>query len=144
MRISKKGYSLILDDQSGRITALCDSTNTQANWVAAGENVFFGVPFINGTQWEENNIFCAVKDASETFVKACSPVGAIELNYQFREEEFSCVLKTVTDVGPRAGLNLDWNLLDMPGCEDSRHQCMPHVLYTDEEYEYAYLIFSTQ
>lgn len=143
MRISKKGYSLILDDQSGRITALCDSTNTQANWVAAGENVFFGVPFINGTQWEENNIFCAVKDASETSVKASSPVGAIELNYQFREEEFSCVLKTVTGVGPRVGLNLDWNLLDMPGCEDSRHQCMPHVLYTDEEYEYAYLIFST-
>ena len=78
---------------------------------------------------------------TEAEVESCE--GAIKIGYHFEETRVICSLKMVSGCGPRAGLQMDWNFFDMPGSGSWQQQCMPHILYTDEEYEYAYLVFAT-
>ena len=142
MIIRKNCYSITFDENTGRVLSIFDNKNPLANWISTSCESAFGIPFVNGTQWGENNIPCSVISCSDTSAKIESHDRAINLNYVFDEQEFSCSLNTVIGCGPRAGLQLDWNLLDMPN-SCTEYQCMPHVIYTDSEYEYAYFIFAT-
>ena len=142
-RIVGRNYAIELDENTGGIISLRDTKKTDANWIAEAENTFFGVPFINGTQWEENNVPCKLIRCTDTEAEVESCEGAIKIGYHFEETRVICSLKMVSGCGPRAGLQMDWNFFDMPGSGSWQQQCMPHILYTDEEYEYAYLVFAT-
>ena len=65
-RIVGRNYAIELDENTGGIISLRDTKKTDANWIAEAENTFFGVPFINGTQWEENNVPCKLIRCTDT------------------------------------------------------------------------------
>lgn len=142
-RIVRRNYAIELDENTGSIISLRDTKKSDANWVAEAESTSFGVPFINGTQWEENNVPCKLIRCTDTEAEVESCEGAIKIRYHFEETQVVCSLKMVPGCGPRAGLQMDWNFFDMPKSSSWQQQCMPHILYTDEEYEYAYLVFAT-
>ncbi|MGL4739141.1 MAG: hypothetical protein ACRCW2_17005 [Cellulosilyticaceae bacterium] len=142
LRINKLKYEVILDE-AGKIKQISDKRNVQANWVAQGEGYQFARPFINGTQEGEQEIKCKVMDYCEEGVKLQSDSGATQLAYRFEEESIWIDLEIPVGLGPRAGLQMDFNLLDLPQNGSWEHQGMPTVIYTDEEQEYGYFIFET-
>lgn len=141
--IRKKNYILRFNTNNGQITGLFDSKNPIANWIGEDSNSTFGIPFINGTYWNENNICSQIDNFDEDSLSISSEYGGLKLKYSFYDERIDIELHTVIDCGPRSGLQMDLNLLDTATNGDWQWQCMPKTIYTDENRKYAYFIFST-
>lgn len=143
MELRRKGYTLKLDGETGRVLGLFDTKTLSANWTAQGEGWSFGAPFLNGTQEKENLLPLTLHSVDENDVEFVSASGATTLRYELEEEDFTLRYRACPGCGPRMGVELDFNLLDLETGSGWRQQCMPTVIYTDPACTYAYLIFST-
>lgn len=139
--IRKSQYTIVLDEKCGRIFSLRSGPQTE-EWVSQAENSLFGVPFIQGNQESEKTLPCWMEELSEKKAEFCSREGYVRLSYLFDENKIQIHLRSVEDCGPRSGIHMDWNFFDSPG-DVWQNQCMPHILYTDPDYTYAYLVFAT-
>lgn len=141
-KINKSKYEVSLNE-IGQIKEIRDKRNLEANWVAQGTPYTFATPFISGNQERENNVKCRVIEQSETEIKLQSDSGATKLVYRFEEESIWIDLELPVGLGPRAGLEMDFNLLDLPQNGSWEYQAMPTVIYTDEKQAYGYFVFET-
>lgn len=141
--VEKRAYTLTYDTETGGITGLYDRKNTSANWIATGEGMQFGVPFFNGVQWTENYLFCQFVEESQNGMVLRSESENTEIRWIFGEERLDVQMTVPTDCGPRAGIEMDLNLLDLPNGTDWRYQCMPKIIDVDESLEHAFFVFST-
>lgn len=142
-QIQKSSYSLCYNVETGEILELYDNIRPDANWISQVSDLPFGVPFIHGSQETENNIPCHINSVSEDKITTVSASGATALTYQFEENRIGIKVRIPAICGPRAGLQMNLNLLDMPEGGNFRQQCMPKVIYVDENYQFGYLIFAT-
>lgn len=141
--IEKKAYSLTYDSATGRITGLYDSKNASANWIAQGTEMYFGVPFFNGVQWTENHLSCQIEEESREGLALRSGSGNTEVRWNFGEEQLEMQMKVPLECGPRAGMEMDFNFLDLQNGTDWRYQCMPKMIDVDESLQYAFFVFCT-
>lgn len=128
---------------SGQVAFLYDDRKDSANWVAAQKNCKFGVPFMGGTQDKEDAVPCTVQEQSENSISFSSFSGATKLEWGLGEECLALNYRCMPDCGPRMGLELDLNLLDLGTGTPWTAQCMPTTIYTDPNCGYAYFIFTT-
>lgn len=139
IRIEKNKYSIVLNQENGHVLGLYDRTRSESNWIGPQ----FGIPFINGTQWREENLRTKVERWDNTQILVTSETKATKILYHMGDTELTINLETITDCGPRIGFQMDFNFLDMPGGERFTEQCMPKVIYTDETCSFGYLVFAT-
>jgi hypothetical protein len=78
-------------------------------------------------------------DDDRLFLRSLS--GATNLEYTLDRSNLRLRLKAPSENGPRSGIELDINLLDLPG--ETWKQCMPTTIYTHPDCSYAYFVFST-
>lgn len=141
--LEKRDYRLVYDNSTGEIAGLYDRKNPKANWKAENPEKKLGVVFLHGTQWGEDEIpFAKVVETEKGFT-AVSATGATSVHYEPEEDRLHILMKTNKDCGPRMGLQMNLNLLDLPTENTWEYQCMPKVIYTDEECRYAYFVFAT-
>lgn len=141
--LDRKCYRLEYNSETGEITGLFDKINPVANWKAEAPEKKFGTVFLHGTQWSEDEIpFTKVEDTENGFV-CISETGLTTVEYKFEDDRIHMNMKTRKDCGPRMGLQMNLNLLDLPTKDTWKYQCMPKVIYTDDEYRYAYFVFAT-
>lgn len=141
--IEKKKYSLTYDIDTGFITGLYDKKNTSANWIAQGEGMYFGIPFLNGVQWMEKYVPCKIVEESRNGMILRSESGNTEVLWNFGEEQIDIQMSIPMECGPRAGMELDFNFLDLQNGTDWKYQCMPKIIDVDESLQYAFFVFST-
>ena len=82
---------------------------------------------------EEDEYGMVVRSASEK----------TEIQWDFGEDTLKFDLTIPLDCGPRAGIQMDLNILDLPDRTDWKYQCMPKIIEVDETFQYAYFVFST-
>ena len=82
---------------------------------------------------EEDEYGMVVRSASEK----------TEIQWDFGEDTLKFDLTIPMDCGPRAGIQMDLNILDLPDRTDWKYQCMPKIIEVDETFQYAYFVFST-
>lgn len=142
LKFKRKNYSIEFSE-AGRVLFLADGRRESAPWNAIPEEYGFGVPFINGTQEKENAVACSAVKCTENEVEFQSPSGATGTLWEMGEKFIHLRYSNVPDCGPRMGLKMDLNLLDLNTGSNWQEQCMPTTIYTDPDYEYAYFIFTT-
>lgn len=139
--ISKARYRAVFDRQRQCLVELISSGN-ETNWLAHGEPYRFGAPFVNGTQEHEVFLtFVPQETTDRSTFRAVSPSGATRVAYSFHDEHIDIVAEIPVGCGPRAGIELDLNTLDLPTNTAWTEQVVPVVMYTDPEYAFAYLIW---
>lgn len=142
-KIEKEHYYAEYDSNSGEITGLYDWKNPKASWTAEESGKKFGIVFLHGTQWGEDELpFATVRETEDGYV-AASATGTTVVQYRMEDDRIQIAMKTGKDCGPRMGLQMNFNLLDMPTRESWQCQCMPRVIYTDENNAYAYFVFGS-
>ena len=138
--LNTQNCTAVFDAQTGALQTLTDSANPQCSWVAKDGR--FGVPFLSSSQRQTNFFPIALeKDGEALCGKSHSGVSAI--CWQAQQGSLCAEYRGSTMAGPRSGVELDFNFLDLPGDTPWRSQCMPHILYTDPRRQYAYFVFST-
>jgi hypothetical protein len=141
--IKRPQYTAVFDEGSCRLEGLYDAVCPAANWIGEGPGMTAGLPFIMGTQWEDHPVPLTLKVCDDANFEAVSRGGRAKLKYSFPEDRIDLRLDLPVGCGPRSGINLDFNLLDTP-CEHGwKTQCMPKVIYTGENRDYGYFVFST-
>jgi hypothetical protein len=141
IRITKGHYSIVFDSETGAVRGLYDTADTGANWIASGEGLFFGAPFVYGTQTAEQPLPMRLCHYDKDGIGLSSCSGATTLQYRLLQDRIGIHLEIPPGAGPRAGVEMDLNLLDLPG--DPWKQCMPVTIYTQPDASYAYFIFMT-
>ena len=141
--VERQHYKVEYNDKTGEITGLYDRINPVANWKAESEEKKLGTVFIHGTQWSEDEIPFGTVEETKEGLRSVSETGMSEVQYRFKEDCIHIEMKTCKDCGPRTGLQMNLNLLDLPTKETWKYQCMPKVIYTDDSYSYAYFVFAT-
>ena len=141
-KIEKNSYTIEYNEATGEIAGLYDRLNPGANWKAEAYDKKLGTIFIHGTQSREDEIPFAKIENTEKGFKGISATGASRIQYEFEEDRIHIAVKTEKDCGPRTGVQMNLNFLDMPTVMDWKSQCMPKVIYTDDKYRYAYFIFA--
>lgn len=141
--IEKKCYRLEYNSATGEITGLYDKVNPVANWKAEEPEKKLGTVFIHGTQWAEDEIpFSKVEDTEKGF-ECISKTDITRIRYDLEDDRICMEMHTVKDCGPRMGIQMNLNFLDLPTKNTWQSQCMPKVIYTDPECRYAYFVFAT-
>jgi len=142
IQVKKDNYRVVIDKRDGRVRGLF-SSQTNVNWVADAGTCRFGVPFFKGTQDQETflELLQPRLIEAESKVVCVSPSGLTRLEYTFLEERIDLWATLPPHRGPRAGLSLDLNILDMPTGTPWTDQVTPVILYTDEELAYAYFVW---
>lgn len=140
--IRKSGYTASFDDASGKWVGLYDTFNPEANWIPEEEEHGFCAPFMHGTQNGEDDIPLSYV-YKDSVLEGTSPWKGTHNKILFQEDRICIFYNTVPDNGPRAGLHMNLNLLDLPTSGTVREQCMPKIIYVDENYQYAYFVFAT-
>lgn len=143
IKIHKKYYSVTYDESTGEITGLYDMLNPEANWKAEASDKKMGTIFLHGTQDCEDEIPFSKVERTDNGFTGTSATGVSSVAYAFEEDRIQIKVKTDKDCGPRVGVQMNLNLLDMPTRLSWVNQCMPKVIYTDDEFGYAYFIFAT-
>ncbi len=143
MLIEKKGYSVLFDDKTGAAIRINQTKNKAVNWIAEGDEFHFLTPFTDGTQDKEILVDVKMNAQEGNKVQFVSLSERTVLDYTFGDDGFDVDVKLPIGCGPRSGVELDFNLLDLQTGTDIHSQCMPNVIYTSPDYEYAYLIFAT-
>ncbi|MDD6032106.1 MAG: hypothetical protein PUC47_01260 [Oscillospiraceae bacterium] len=138
----QSGRCRVTFEQTGRISSLRDLEHADCDWTG-GESLSFGEPFINGTQETERLLPCTAEYESENEICFVSASGGTRLVWSILPDGLALSYKTVPDCGPRMGVNLDLNLLDLVNGTPWQEQCMPTTIYTSPDCSYAYFIFST-
>ncbi len=139
-KINRSDYSIVWDEESGQIQGLYDRFEPEQNWLAEGGR--FAVPFLHGTQFGEDHQGIALfQDGNGLYGQ--SPSGLTRIRISPDDSILRLELQCPADNGPRIGMSMDLNFLDMPGHGTWEHQCMPKVIYTDESLAYAYFVFGT-
>lgn len=141
--IQKKNYILKYDEMTGCITGLYDRKNSSANWIGQGKGMYFGSPFINGVQWEENNIPCRIVEEKPEGMILRSDSGNTEIRWEYGDERLDMQMRIPMDCGPRAGIEMDFNLLDLPDGTEWKYQCTPQIIDIDEGLKYGFFVFGT-
>lgn len=141
-KIEKNSYTIEYNEATGEIAGIYDRLNPGANWKAEADDKKLGTIFIHGTQSREDEIPFAEIENMEKGFKGISATGASRIQYEFEEDRIHIAVKTEKDCGPRMGVQMNLNFLDMPTVMDWKSQCMPKVIYTDDKYRYAYFIFA--
>lgn len=139
-KIEKNSYTIEYNEATGEIAGIYDRLNPGANWKAEADDKKLGTIFIHGTQSREDEIPFAEIENMEKGFKGISATGASRIQYEFEEDRIHIAVKTEKDCGPRMGVQMNLNFLDMPTVMDWKSQCMPKVIYTDDKYRYAYFI----
>lgn len=98
---------------------------------------------MNGVQWTENNLCCHIVEENDHGITLRSESGNTGIQWVFEEDRLNFDLSIPMDCGPRAGVQMDFNLLDIPNGIDWRYQCMPKVIDVDETFQYAFFVFAT-
>ena len=98
---------------------------------------------MHGTQDCEDEIPFSKVERTDNGFTGTSATGVSSVAYAFEEDRIQIKVKTDKDCGPRVGVQMNLNLLDMPTRLSWVNQCMPKVIYTDDEFGYAYFIFAT-
>lgn len=142
MKIDKRYYSIVYDENTGEVVGLYDRMNPKANWKAEACDKKLGTIFIHGTQSREDEIPFSRVEQTENGFMAASATGASSICYSFEEDRIQIQVNTEKDCGPRAGVQMNLNMLDMPASSGWKSQCMPKVIYTDDKCGYAYFIFA--
>ncbi len=138
--LNTQNCTAVFDAQTGALQTLTDAENPQCSWVAKDGR--FGVPFLSSSQRQTNFFPIALeKDGEALCGKSHSGVSAIR--WQAQQGSLCAEYRGSTMAGPRSGVELDFNFLDLPGDTPWRSQCMPYILYTDPRRQYAYFVFST-
>lgn len=141
--IEKEYYRLEYNSTTGEITGLYDRVNPLANWKAEEPEKKLGTVFIHGTQWVEDEIpFSKVEDTEDGF-QCISKTDITRIRYHLMDDRICMEMNTAKDCGPRMGIQINLNFLDLPTNGTWQSQCMPKVIYTDNECRYAYFVFAT-
>ena len=74
---------------------------------------------------EEDEYGMVVRSASEK----------TEIQWDFGEDTLKFDLTIPMDCGPRAGIQMDLNILDLPDRTDWKYQCMPKIIEVDETFQ---------
>ena len=140
--IERDSYRVELDRGSGAITGLY-TLGSASNWVANTPAARFGVPFFNGTQDQESLLALHPAKGDQGLLGPLfqSYAGRTRVRYAFGEPWIDIDAQLPRDSGPRAGLSLDLNILDLPTGSPWTEQVTPVVFYTDEALQYAYFIW---
>lgn len=142
MEIVRSGYRITLDESTGKWTGLFDPYRPEDNWLKENDATGFCTPFIHGTQFGEDFLVCPLV-MSKDGIHGATQSGATNLKIVAEEKIIRGYFNTPVDNGPRIGLQMNLNLLDLPYKGSWKQQCMPKIIYVDEEYQYAYLVFGT-
>lgn len=135
--MTKQQLILSLSDH-GNLNQLSSTLNPTINWIQNDMQTFCK-PFVNGTQQAET--FLAGQ--SECFANRTtfsSESGRTTVRLTLKDDCLCFDAQMPTLVGPRVGLDFPFNFLDSQG-DGWENQCMPHVIYTDENHRFCYLIF---
>jgi hypothetical protein len=135
--------------QSGTISLRIDPATSAVrqftaagiDWLPDGAPLRFAAPFVNGTQASEVYLSLAAEAISPAHVRSKSVSGRTTLDLRADGEVLSIGLTHPPRIGPRAGLELDLDLLDLATGTDVAEQVMPHVLYTADDCSYAYFLW---
>lgn len=132
-------YNIEIDKETGKVmrfvSELCDE-----NLVASGDSFCFGQPFVWGTQWDEKRVLCEFVDGNEAEAHFISRSRLSKVDYYFKDNSLEISFQVPEMRGPRSGIELDFNFLDLPTGADWQKQLVPGTLYTDSDLEYAYFI----
>lgn len=141
VEIAKRGYRAVFDQQRHQLSELADPQG-KTNWLADGDRYRFGAPFVNGTQSTETFLeLTSYHAGSGTTLATASRSGASRVDYAFSDDHLDIVARLPVGCGPRTGLELDLNLLDLPTGTPWTEQVLPVVIYTAEDFSYAYFIW---
>jgi hypothetical protein len=140
--VERDSYRVELDRGSGAIIGLY-TLGSASNWVATPPAGRFGVPFFNGTQDQESFLALHPTKGDQGLLGPLfqSYSGRTRVQYAFGEPWIHIDAQLPRDSGPRAGLSLDLNILDLPTGSPWTEQVTPVVLYTDEALQYAYFVW---
>lgn len=141
IEFTRDGYRAVFDRERGCLTGLY-TPNTGANWLAEGEPYRFGVPFVNGTQTGETFLPLLPRTApDERGIGLVSRSGVSRIDYAFADDHIVMDATLPVGCGPRVGVELDLHFLDLPTGVPWTEQALPVVLYTADDYSYAYFIW---
>lgn len=138
--LQMENYTAVFEAGTGALIKLTDARNPQCSWVA--KNGRFGVPFLSSSQ-RETTFFPLPLEKAEKGLSGKSRSGISTISWETQQGSLYCEYRGSTLAGPRSGVELDFNFLDLPGDTPWRSQCMPHILYSDPRRQYAYFVFST-
>jgi hypothetical protein len=130
-----------LDPATGAALAL-HRAGTPLNWIATTPDKRFGSPFLAGTQ--QGEVFLGMKlqrDASHGGVEGASESGLTRLRWRGQADHLQLTCSFAPRRGPRAGLELDLNLVDLPTGSTPDEQCMPVLIHTADDLSYAYFLW---
>jgi len=134
-------YKVVIDKNQGCILELVNRIYSD-NWVASGERFHFGQPFVRGMQWDEEFVSCKLQEYDNRKAHFISHSGLTKVDYTFKDEIIECSI-TVPDMrGPRSGIELDFNFLDLPTGTHWTAQVVPSTIYTSPDLRYAYFILA--
>lgn len=140
--INKSSYKITLDESTGKLTGIYDSADPKTNWLKENDKTGFCAPFIHGTQWNQDYLVCPLK-VKDGYIFGETESLATKIKILPEDDIIRISFETPVDNGPRIGLQMNLNLLDLPYEGSNLKQCMPKIIYVDENYKYAYVVFGT-
>lgn len=141
VEFANRRYRAVFDRERQCLAGLYSPGN-MSNWLAEGDQYRFGVPFVNGTQAEETFLSLTSRVAEgDAALIAASPSGATRVEYVFRDDHIAIGATLPVDCGPRTGIELDLQLLDLPTGIPWTEQVLPVVLYTADDCSFAYFVW---
>ena len=139
-KIEKENYRLCFDSNKKQLVELFPN-NDNYNWIGQSDESLFGIPFIGGTSEGERNISVNTEVINDNYISLKDEEDLINIEYFFYESWITIKANLPKYCGPRAGLHLDFNILDSSDKDDNFHQMVAKTIYTDENYDYGYFIF---
>ena len=141
-QIQKDGYRIAVDTQTGKWIGLYDRADADCNWLFEESDTGFCTPFVHGTQFSQDELVCPL-EMTEDGLRGHTESGATRIEIKALDDRICGKFETPTDNGPRIGLHMNLNFLDLPSQCSWERQCMPKIIYVDEDYGYGYFVFAT-
>ncbi|MCC6580908.1 MAG: hypothetical protein IT440_10745 [Phycisphaeraceae bacterium] len=140
IELQQGGIRLVFDPQTNHVTGLYGGAS-EADWISHAQGRRFGVPFVAGTQQTETDVMLTRREIEPHRLIARSESRLTTLTWTMREDHVHAELSLPPRRGPRSGLSLDLDMLDLPDGNPWRQQVMPIGIHVADDLAYAWFIF---